>query len=76
LRAKARHVAYAHDNGLEIVFFPIDFSRGQINWALDLIEKAGQGRPQVFFASALRASAAGRAGAGRHLRRRLAARHG
>jgi len=33
---------FAHDNGLEVVFFPIDFSRAEINWALDLIEKVGK----------------------------------
>ena len=48
---------FAHDNGLEVVFFPIDFSRAELKWAIDLIEKVGQGRPH------------GRAGAGRHLRR-------
>lgn len=29
--------AYAHEQGLEVVFFPIDFSRSDINWVLDLI---------------------------------------
>ena len=29
--------AYAHAQGLEVVFFPIDFSRAEIDWALDLI---------------------------------------
>jgi isopropylmalate/homocitrate/citramalate synthase len=29
--------AYAHSQGLEIVFFPIDFSRAEMNWVLDLI---------------------------------------
>jgi isopropylmalate/homocitrate/citramalate synthase len=33
---------FAHDNGLEVVFFPIDFSRAEIKWALDLIEKVGR----------------------------------
>jgi len=33
---------FAHDNGLEVVFFPIDFSRAEIKWALDLIEKVGK----------------------------------
>src|SRR5260221_270066 len=28
---------YAHDQGLEVVFFPIDFSRAEMNWVLDLI---------------------------------------
>ncbi len=29
--------AYAHQQGLEVVFFPIDFTRAEINWVLDLI---------------------------------------
>src|ERR1700751_1134380 len=29
--------AYAHKNGLEVVFFPIDFSRADMKWVLDLI---------------------------------------
>lgn len=29
--------AYAHAQGLEVVFFPIDFTRAEINWVLDLI---------------------------------------
>src|SRR5512142_2927019 len=29
--------AYAHSQGLEVVFFPIDFTRAEINWVLDLI---------------------------------------
>jgi isopropylmalate/homocitrate/citramalate synthase len=33
---------FAHDNGLEVVFFPIDFSRAELKWALDLIEKVGK----------------------------------
>ena len=33
---------FAHDNGLEVVFFPIDFSRAEIKWALDLIERVGK----------------------------------
>jgi isopropylmalate/homocitrate/citramalate synthase len=31
--------AYAHEQGLEVVFFPIDFSRSEISWVLDLISK-------------------------------------
>jgi isopropylmalate/homocitrate/citramalate synthase len=31
--------AYAHSQGLEVVFFPIDFSRAEIGWVLDLITK-------------------------------------
>ena len=29
--------AYAHKQGLEVVFFPIDFSRAEMKWVLDLI---------------------------------------
>jgi isopropylmalate/homocitrate/citramalate synthase len=29
--------AYAHSQGLEVVFFPIDFSRAEMQWVLDLI---------------------------------------
>ncbi len=31
--------AYAHEQGLEVVFFPIDFTRAEMNWVLDLISK-------------------------------------
>ena len=34
--------SYAHKNGLEVVFFPIDFSRAELKWAIDLIEKVGK----------------------------------
>jgi isopropylmalate/homocitrate/citramalate synthase len=34
--------AFAHKNGLEVVFFPIDFSRAELKWAIDLIEKVGK----------------------------------
>jgi isopropylmalate/homocitrate/citramalate synthase len=30
---------FARDNGLEVVFFPIDFSRSEMNWVLNLIER-------------------------------------
>jgi isopropylmalate/homocitrate/citramalate synthase len=33
---------YAHDNGLEVVFFPIDFSRAELKWAIDLIERVAK----------------------------------
>jgi isopropylmalate/homocitrate/citramalate synthase len=33
---------FAHDNGLEVVFFPIDFSRAELGWVLDLIERVGK----------------------------------
>jgi len=36
---------FAHDNGLEVVFFPIDFSRAELKWAIDLIEKVGKEGP-------------------------------
>jgi len=29
--------AYAHSQGLEVVFFPIDFTRAELKWGLDLI---------------------------------------
>ena len=31
--------AYAHEKGLEVVFFPIDFSRSDIDWVMNLINK-------------------------------------
>ena len=31
--------SYAHEQGLEVVFFPIDFSRSEIGWVLDLIDQ-------------------------------------
>jgi isopropylmalate/homocitrate/citramalate synthase len=31
--------AYAHSQGLEVVFFPIDFTRAEMNWVLDLITR-------------------------------------
>ncbi len=31
--------AYAHEQGLEVVFFPIDFTRADIDWVLDLITR-------------------------------------
>ena len=34
--------SFAHKNGLEVVFFPIDFSRAEMKWALDLIERVGK----------------------------------
>ena len=37
--------AYAHSQGLEVVFFPIDFSRAEIKWVLDLITRVANGRP-------------------------------
>ncbi len=30
---------YAHEQGLEVVFFPIDFSRAEMTWVLDLITR-------------------------------------
>jgi isopropylmalate/homocitrate/citramalate synthase len=30
---------FARDNGLEVVFFPIDFSRSEMKWVLNLIER-------------------------------------
>jgi isopropylmalate/homocitrate/citramalate synthase len=34
--------AYAHSQGLEVVFFPIDFTRAEINWVLDLITRVAK----------------------------------
>jgi isopropylmalate/homocitrate/citramalate synthase len=34
--------AYAHQQGLEVVFFPIDFTRAEMNWVLDLITRVAQ----------------------------------
>lgn len=31
--------AYAHEQGLEVVFFPIDFTRAEMGWVLDLITR-------------------------------------
>ena len=31
--------AFARDQGLEVVFFPIDFTRAEIDWVLDLITR-------------------------------------
>src|ERR1700688_4272041 len=37
--------AFAHSKGLEVVFFPIDFSRAEMKWVLDLILRvANEGR--------------------------------
>jgi isopropylmalate/homocitrate/citramalate synthase len=33
---------YAHEQGLEVVFFPIDFTRSDIEWVVDLIERVGK----------------------------------
>ncbi len=32
---------YAHEQGLEVVFFPIDFTRSDLHWVCDLIERVG-----------------------------------
>lgn len=34
--------AYAHEQGLRVVFFPIDFTRAAIDWVLDLITRVAQ----------------------------------
>lgn len=33
---------YAHEQGLYVVFFPIDLSRAELNWGLSLLEKVAQ----------------------------------
>jgi isopropylmalate/homocitrate/citramalate synthase len=34
--------AYAHEQGLEVVFFPIDFTRADMTWVLDLITRVAR----------------------------------
>jgi len=34
--------AYAHEEGLDVVFFLIDFSRSDINWVLDLVTRVAE----------------------------------
>ncbi len=31
--------SYAHEKGLEVVFFPIDFTRSELEWVMDLINR-------------------------------------
>ena len=33
---------FAHEQGLEVVFFPIDFTRSELKWVIDLIEKVAK----------------------------------
>ncbi len=33
---------FAHDQGLQVIFFPIDFTRSELNWVLDLISRVGE----------------------------------
>jgi isopropylmalate/homocitrate/citramalate synthase len=33
---------FAHDNGLEVVFFPIDFTRAELTWVLALINRVAK----------------------------------
>lgn len=35
--SSVKATAYAHEQGLKVVFFPIDFTRAEIKWVLDLI---------------------------------------
>ena len=30
---------FAHDQGVEVVFFPIDFTRSELSWVMDLIDR-------------------------------------
>jgi isopropylmalate/homocitrate/citramalate synthase len=39
IETSVKSTAYAHENGLEVVFFPIDFTRSDITWVLDLITR-------------------------------------
>ncbi len=34
--------SFARDQGLEVVFFPIDFTRSDLHWVCDLIERVGK----------------------------------
>jgi isopropylmalate/homocitrate/citramalate synthase len=44
IETSVQSTRYAHEHGLEVVFFPIDFTRADINWVLDLITRvAGEG---------------------------------
>jgi isopropylmalate/homocitrate/citramalate synthase len=44
IETSVQSTAYAHSQGLEVVFFPIDFTRADIHWVLDLITRvAGEG---------------------------------
>ncbi len=42
IETSIKSTAYAHEQGLEVVFFPIDFSRSDINWVLDLITRVAK----------------------------------
>ncbi len=39
IETSIKSTAYAHEHGLEVVFFPIDFTRSDITWVLDLITR-------------------------------------
>ena len=39
IETSVKSTAYAHEHGLEVVFFPIDFTRSDITWVLDLITR-------------------------------------
>ena len=39
IEASIEATRYAHEQGLYVVFFPIDASRAEMSWYLDLIEK-------------------------------------
>lgn len=39
IEASIETTAYAHELGLEVVFFPIDFSRSDFDWVLDLLTR-------------------------------------
>ena len=39
IETSVKSTAYAHEHGLEVVFFPIDFTRSDIKWVLDLITR-------------------------------------
>ncbi|HOQ99573.1 MAG TPA: LeuA family protein [Anaerolineae bacterium] len=39
IQASIEATAYAHSQGLEVVFFPIDFTRADLDWVLNLITR-------------------------------------
>jgi isopropylmalate/homocitrate/citramalate synthase len=42
IETSVQSTAYAHEQGLEVVFFPIDFTRAEIHWVLDLISRVAR----------------------------------
>jgi isopropylmalate/homocitrate/citramalate synthase len=42
VRLSVEATAYAHEQGLRVVFFPIDLSRAEFDWGMSLIEKVAR----------------------------------